>query len=133
MSEEKIYFKEGDLSVTESIVNKGNNSFQIKNISDVEYDKDGFGGSLFLIFLSIPSFWGASLMLSADITFMFYLVGLIGLGFALAGVFGALSIIKEPYSCSITIDSDTTLLLRSKTEELPKKVKEAISNAISML
>jgi len=127
MSKEKIYFEEGDVSVTSSRVLFGKVNYILKNIefTRVTYSPSqattSYVVGVVALALSI-AFW----LNTAGDTRFFAVVFLVAAGIAF--YLGALQ--KKEYGVTIKSVGNWSSILESETDELPTKVVDAINSAL---
>ena len=119
MAKEKIYFEEGDVSITASRVVLGNENFVLRNISAVKVQKEAYGtmGKVF-----VGCF--------AAISLLFLYTESSG-GVVLCLILGGLCLLlKNRYYVQVSSGGTPTNTISSKEEHFPAKIVEAINNAL---
>ena len=111
MAKEKIYFEEGDVSVTASRVVLGNENFVLRNISAVKVQKEPFGktGKVF-----------GSIIAACSLLFL-YGESIGGAVFCL--ILGGLCfLLKDRYYVQVSSGGTPTNTISSKEEHYPAKI-----------
>ena len=133
MAKEKIYFEEGDVSVTASRVVLGDDNFVLRNISAVKVASRklkliGYGiggycsylGATTIISKDVP--WGSG----GKVVYSFEPGALVF--FAMAGA--ALYFLKDNYFVQVSSGGTPSNTLKSEDSELPTRVVDAINEAL---
>ena len=135
MSKEKIYFEEGDVSVTASRVVLGNENFVLRNISAVKVFKDpgilglkvvlGLIGLIGLYSLATSGIMIKKTPIFSDPYEKFNTFGVIML--ALTAI---IPFLKDIYYVQISTGGTPANTVKSNNPGLPTRVVEAINNAL---
>jgi hypothetical protein len=136
MSKEKIYFEDGDLSVTASRVVLGDNNFVLRNISAVKVEKAQLGtvgkvGGAFLGLIGTYSIISEGIMIHRKpifsdpyTEFNSFAFIFLGLGILLA------LLLKDQYFVQVSTGGTPANTVKSPNPDLPTKVVDAINNAL---